>query len=308
MQTEVLAIDPNDPDRAAIERAAAVLRAGGLVAFPTETVYGLGADADNAAAVARIFKVKGRPANHPVIVHAVEPWKWTQAPSAEARALAERFWPGPMTLILKRGPRALDAVTGGQDSVGVRVPAHPAALALLKAFGGGVAAPSANRFGKVSPTRAQHVRDDLGGDVDFILDGGDCEVGVESTIIDLSGERPAILRPGGVTKEQVEQVLGRPVGCPREGGPRASGRLASHYAPEAKVVVAKREELERRAEQLRASGQTVEVVEAPEASSLYARLREADARGVDVILVAEPSEEGLGLAVADRLRKASAAR
>ena len=291
-----------------IQRAAQVLREGGLVAFPTETVYGLGADAENVAAVRRIFAVKGRPADHPLIVHAVEPWKWTRKPSADALKLAKRFWPGPLTLILKKNSRVPGVVTGGQDTVGVRVPSHPAALALLKAFGGAVAAPSANRFGKVSPTTAAHVRQDLGADVDFVLDGGACEVGVESTIVDVSGAEPAILRHGGVTREQVEKALGRPVSCPETGGPRASGRLKSHYAPKARVVVAPAGELKTRAAAHRAAGLKVELIRMPRAKDLYARLRRADARGVDVVLVAAPPEKGLGAAVADRLRKAAAAR
>lgn len=294
------------PGRSTLAAAVQVLRAGGLVAFPTETVYGLGADAENAAAVGRIFSVKRRPADHPLIVHALDPWKWTHKPSPEAVKLADRFWPGPLTMILKRSPRVPDAVTGGQNTVGVRVPAHPLALALLEGFGGGVAAPSANRFGKVSPTTAQHVRDDLGGDVDMILDGGPCDVGVESTILDLSGDAPAILRPGGATREEIEAALGRPVSLPQAGGPRASGRLKSHYAPKARVVVAAPAEIERRGEDLRAEGLKVVVLAKPEARDLYARLREADARGADVILVAAPGEAGLGLALADRLRKASA--
>lgn len=290
------------------ERAARVLRTGGLVAFPTETVYGLGADAENVAAVRRIFAVKGRPADHPLIVHALDPWKWTLKPSAQALKVAEKFWPGPLTLILKRGPLIPDVVTGGQDTVGIRVPAHPLALALLRSFGGAVAAPSANRFGKVSPTTAEHVRQDLGDDVDLILDGGPCEVGVESTILDLSGKVPAILRPGGVTREQLEEVLERPVSCPKTGGPRASGRLKSHYAPRARVVVAPAAELDALAAKERAAGLRVELIREPRARELYARLREADAKGADVVVVAAPPESGLGSAVADRLRKAAAAR
>ncbi len=292
-------------DESLIERAAAELRAGGLVAFPTETVYGLGADAENQAAVRRIFEVKGRPTNHPLIVHSTEPWKWTEKPPADALLLAARFWPGPLTLILKRSARVSDAVTGGQDKVGIRVPAHPAALAMLARFGGGVAAPSANRFGKVSPTSARHVRDDLGSDVDFILDGGECEVGLESTIVDLSGKNPAILRPGGVTREAIEDALGRPVALPEESGVRASGRLASHYAPKAKVIMANPDEIDGRAAELRARGLKVEVLPRPEARGLYAWLRAADAGGSEVVLVGVPEESGLGLAVADRLRKAS---
>ena len=295
-------------DRIARARAVETLRAGGLVAFPTETVYGLGADASNEGAVRRIFGVKGRPTTHPLIVHAADPWPWAMESPAEAARLADRFWPGPLTMILRRSARASDAVTGGQGTVGLRVPSHPLALALLREFGGGVAAPSANRFGKVSPTTAKHVRDDLGGDVDFIVDGGPCAVGVESTIVDLSGGAPAILRPGGVTCEAIEEALGRRVPVREEGEVRAPGQLESHYAPRAEVVIATREEVESRAAELRKRGLKVEVLARPEARELYAALREADGRGADVVVVGRPAEEGIGLAVADRLRKAAGPR
>jgi len=194
-----------------VARAAEILRAGGLVAFPTETVYGLGADASSAAAVARLYAVKGRPSDHPVIVHfarAERAFEWTRDASGVAQALAAKFWPGPLTLVLKRSSRAADFVTGGEDSIGIRVPAHPVAHALLKAFGDGVAAPSANRFGRVSPTTAAHVRADLGADVDLVLEGGSSEVGIESTIVDLSRGAPVLLRPGGISKEALEAALG----------------------------------------------------------------------------------------------------
>ncbi|MGH9027962.1 MAG: L-threonylcarbamoyladenylate synthase, partial [Acidimicrobiia bacterium] len=185
---------------AEIDEAAAVLRGGGLVAFPTETVYGLGADAARPLAVARLYAVKRRPTGHPVIVHLPDADvidDWAVAVPDGARRLAAACWPGPLTLLLRRAPSVLDVVTGGLDTVGVRVPAHPVAQSLLRAFGGGVAAPSANRFGAVSPTTADHVRSDLGDGVDVVLDGGPCPVGVESTIVDCSGERPVVLRPGG---------------------------------------------------------------------------------------------------------------
>jgi L-threonylcarbamoyladenylate synthase len=220
-----------------IAHAARVLADGGLVAFPTETVYGLGADATSAAAVARIYAAKGRPTSHPVIVHlasADELPAWTAELSDAARALAARFWPGPLTLIARRGPKVLDAVTGGAPTVGLRVPSHPMALALLKAFGRGVAAPSANRFGSVSATTATHVVQDLGDAVDYILDGGACAIGVESTIVDVSGPHPALLRPGGVPREAIEAFLGRPLAAPS--ATPAPGTLASHYAPSARVV------------------------------------------------------------------------
>ena len=224
----------------AVEEAAAILRGGGLVAFPTETVYGLGADAANPEAVARIFAAKGRPANHPVIVHlgSVEQltdWA-TDIPPAAYR-LAQHFWPGPLTLILKRHARVSDAVTGGQDTVGLRVPGHPIALALLAAFSGGIAAPSANRFGWLSPTTAAHVRTGLGASVDYVLDGGPCRVGIESTIIDLSGDYPRLLRPGTITAAGIEAVLDKPLAAPAGEAPHSPGMLPSHYAPQTALTL-----------------------------------------------------------------------
>jgi L-threonylcarbamoyladenylate synthase len=292
-------------------RAAELLRAGKLVAFPTETVYGLGADAMNEDAVRRLFEVKGRPVGHPLIVHlagAGAIGRWSDGRSELAGKLAERFWPGPLTLILRKSPAVSLRVTGGQDTVGLRVPAHPLALAMLGEFGGGVAAPSANRFGRVSPTTALHVRNDLGSDVDFVLDGGPCTVGVESTILDLSGNAPEILRPGGVTPEEIEAVIGRPVGRRGASAVRAPGQFESHYAPRARVIVVEPDDLAAQASEWRSKGAQVFVVERPEAQSLYAQLREADAAGAEVILVVAPSETGLGLAVADRLRKAAGPR
>jgi L-threonylcarbamoyladenylate synthase len=224
------------PTQADIARAAALLRAGELVALPTETVYGLGADAANPQAVAKIFAAKGRPADHPLIVHLADAEQltdWAREIPKEAIALARAFWPGPLTLILKKEEDVLDAVTGGQDTVGLRVPDHPVALALLRAFNGGVAAPSANRFGRISPTSAAHVAEELGEAVSMILDGGDCAVGIESTILDLSRGEPIILRPGMIGSEAIAAVIGRPPRLPqsREDAPRVSGALAAHYAP-----------------------------------------------------------------------------
>jgi L-threonylcarbamoyladenylate synthase len=223
-----------------IEKAAGVLRAGGLVALPTETVYGLGANAEDPAAVARIFQVKGRPLSHPLIVHiggAEQLDDWLQDVPQAARLLAEHFWPGPLTLVLRRGSRVPLEATGGLETVAVRVPDHPVALALLSAFGGGVTAPSANRFGSVSPTTADHVRAELGEAVDFVLDGGPCGVGVESTIVDVTGEVPSILRPGGVTREDLEAVLGHPLAVHSTSRVRVPGQHPSHYAPRARVVL-----------------------------------------------------------------------
>ncbi|HEX7022744.1 MAG TPA: L-threonylcarbamoyladenylate synthase, partial [Trueperaceae bacterium] len=223
-----------------IHAAADILRAGGLVAFPTETVYGLGADAANPEALAKVFAVKGRPTDHPLIVHLASPEQldeWAEPVPELALRLVDAFWPGPLTLILRRAPGVLDAVTGGQDTVGLRVPRHPVARELLRAFGGGVAAPSANRFGRISPTTAAHVRADLGERVDAILDGGPSEVGLESTILDLSSREPRILRPGGITAGQLAKVLGQAPAVGGVGAPRVSGSLASHYAPRTPSVV-----------------------------------------------------------------------
>ncbi|HZI11045.1 MAG TPA: L-threonylcarbamoyladenylate synthase, partial [Myxococcus sp.] len=214
-----------------LERAVDLLRHGGVIALPTETVYGLAANAEDELAVRRVFAIKGRPATHPLIVHipGVEHLaSWAREVPEAAHRLASAFWPGPLTLVLPRTPRATDAVTGGQDTVALRVPGHPVALEVLRRLGGGLAAPSANRFGRVSPTMAEHVRQDLGGDVDLVLDGGPCTVGVESTIVDLSSDAPAILRPGGLAAEEVERVLGRPVPVRTESKVRVSGSLASH--------------------------------------------------------------------------------
>ena len=311
---------------ALLARAVDLLRAGRLVAFPTETVYGLGADAANPDAVARIFEAKGRPADHPLIVHlagadALDAWA-VDVP-ALARTLADACWPGPLTLVLRRSATVPDAVTGGLPTVGLRVPAHPVALGLLRAFGGGIAAPSANRFGTVSPTTAEHVREGLGTRVDLVLDGGPSTVGVESTIVDLSGDEPAILRPGGLPREVLEAIAG--VRLPvREGGEvRAPGTLAAHYSPDARLELVRPEAQPARAAALRAQGRTVGVLvfarggpiedativdlgssEEEAARRLYSAIRDLDA-SCDVILAWPPDERGLGLAIADRLRRAA---
>ncbi|MBM4313354.1 MAG: threonylcarbamoyl-AMP synthase, partial [Deltaproteobacteria bacterium] len=218
-----------------IAKAVTLLRAGGVVAFPTETVYGLGADATNDEALRRIFSIKGRPADHPLIVHLAFPTQiqdWARDIPAAAYALAERFWPGPLTLILRRRAWVSALVTGGQETIGLRVPAHPVALELLRAFGGGVAAPSANRFGRISPTSAEHVRQELGDGPDLILEGGACSVGIESTIVALTDSSPLILRPGGISPAALEEAMGQKVELPGTlQTVRAPGMLASHYAP-----------------------------------------------------------------------------
>jgi len=321
-------------DEESIARAADLLRDGGVVAFPTETVYGLGADAMNQAAVARVFRIKGRPLDHPVIVHiarAAALDDWARDIPESARSLAEAFWPGPLTLILKRAPQVPDAVTGGQDTVGLRVPEHPVAQALLEAFGRedgeqpsrGLAAPSANKFGHVSPTTAMHVRADLGDEVDMVLDGGAAEFGIESTILDLSGEQPSILRPGAVSAEEIERVLGAPLQAPDVEAPRASGTRPVHYAPRAKVRLVRRVEmlevlasrkgqrygvlaLEVTVPRLAVALQRVcPAIALRYAHELYANLRALDAQNVSQILVEAPPRSAAWNAINDRLARAA---
>ena len=297
------------------------------MAFPTETVYGLGANALDPHAVARIFAAKGRPTDHPLICHIASahdlaPLVAEVTPLAQA--LADAFWPGPLTLVLPRSAAVPDAVTGGRDTVAVRVPDHPLALELLRAFGGPVAAPSANRFGRPSPTRANDVRDELGDTVDVILDGGPCAIGVESTVLDLTSDPPQVLRPGGVSVEQIEAIIGPVAGA--SGPARAPGMLESHYAPGARVEVLDAGSLPARAAEMAGRGGRVAVL-APDAVSplpdsvlvlgpagtpdayaalLYAAFRRADAEGCEVILAVPPPAHGIGVAVRDRLARAAA--
>ncbi len=298
-----------------IARAVDVLRAGGLVAFPTETVYGLGADAANPHALRRLYEVKQRPVDHPVIVHIANA---TQLENIArdvpdiARRLAYACWPGPLTLVLRRRPGAIaDEATGRHDTVGVRVPAHPIARALLDAFGAAIAAPSANRYGKVSPTTAGHVHSDLGADVDVVLDGGPSAIGVESTIVDVTGAAPVVLRIGGLTEARLTSIVGATLARKTSGEIAAPGTKASHYAPNARVDVVKPDDVAAHATELRASGLRVAVLDAPDdatayARALYALLREADAHAVEVIVAPAPSDDGaLGAAVLDRLRRAA---
>jgi L-threonylcarbamoyladenylate synthase len=305
--------------------AAAVLISGGLVAFPTETVYGLGADACNAAAVARIYSVKGRPADHPLIVHVASLdalGDWAADVPAYAIALARDYWPGPMTLVVQRSSLAADFITGGQDTVGVRVPNHPVALGLLEAFaragGKGVAAPSANRFGKVSPTTAQAVSDELSDYLamsDVILDGGACAVGVESTIIDCTGDVPKILRPGAITEEMIEHSTGLDVLDADGVAIRVSGSLESHYSPIAKVVLGQSpvagQGFIAMADVATAAG--VIRLAAPTthdefARVLYSALRAADEQGLNTVVVAQPGGNGIAIAIRDRLMRAAHTR
>lgn len=315
-----------DPVSIAVE----VLREGGLVALPTETVYGLAADADNELAVRRIFAVKGRPASHPLIVHIpsmAELGAWARRVPNEARALGTAFWPGPLTLVLPKQPRVSHAITGEQETVALRVPAHPLTRKVLAELGGGVAAPSANRFGRVSPTTADHVRNDLGDEVDYVLDGGPCGVGVESTIVDLSRDQPLVLRPGGLAIEEIERVLGRSVPARDETAVRVPGQLPSHYAPRAGVILAEPHDAAARVEETQREGRRVAVLAPSEvklpagvarfavplepegfARELYRLLREIDAAGFEVIVAVPPPERGLGAAIRDRLRRAAAPR
>jgi L-threonylcarbamoyladenylate synthase len=223
-----------------IQAAVDALRAGELVAFPTETVYGLGANASNPQAVRKIFELKGRPANHPVIVHIDDQkhlQRWVRDMPAEACALADKFWPGPLTLVLKRAPAVGDVITGGQDTVAVRIPSHPIARQLLNGFGGGIAAPSANRYGQVSPTRAEHVREEFGNGVKIVLDGGDCRIGLESTIVLCVGDVPRLLRPGSITLSQLRTVVPGIVSGADPSAPRAPGTTPRHYSPKTPVAL-----------------------------------------------------------------------
>lgn len=301
--------DPNG----LIDRAVQVLRAGGLVGMPTETVYGLAADASNEAAVRRIFAVKRRPADHPIIVHladAAQMDDWAATVPTSAAILTEACWPGPLTVLVPKAANVLDVVTGGRDTVGLRVPAHPMALELLRRFGGGLAAPSANRFGQVSPTTAAHVHADLGTDVDLVLDGGPCPIGVESTIVDCTVSPAQILRPGGIADEEISRLLNTDLGAVG-GQRRASGMLASHYAPNARVeIVATRAIADARAAAVAADGLSVDVLDptadlVAAAQQLYVWLREADLRGVQVLIAVLPPPMGLGHAIRDRLMKAA---
>ncbi|MBI4206075.1 MAG: threonylcarbamoyl-AMP synthase [Betaproteobacteria bacterium] len=312
-----------------IAHAVAVLRAGGLVAFPTETVYGLGADAANPDAVKKVFAAKGRPHDHPLIVHIVEAVQlaaWAREVPPAAHKLARKFWPGPLTLILKRAPGVNDLITGGQDTIALRAPSHPVARALLARFGGGVAAPSANRFGRVSATTAEHVRREFGATVDCVLDGGAADVGIESTIVDISGPQPTLLRPGWITAQQLEEALGLQLALPAAESPRAPGTLARHYAPQTPLLVMEADLLLELAASLARQGKRVAVlarsarepllpgltwVGAPSdaagyAHDLYANLRRLDQAGCDVLLAEAPPQAAEWFAIRDRLTRAAA--
>ncbi len=346
LSTRVIPVDPSDPAREVIGEAAALIRDGQLVAFPTETVYGLGANALDAQAVGRIYEAKGRPATDPVIVHVQSPDQVREVAARVtdlALALIDAFWPGPLTLVLPRGPRIPPNVSAGLSTVAVRMPAHPVALALIRASGVPIAAPSANRFAHSSPTTAQHVLDDLAGRLALILDGGPTSVGVESTIVDLSGDLPRLLRPGGVPLESIAQIAPdvEVVACyalPGEGPTIAPGMLLKHYSPRAELRLFDGPDaslcraLADAVVELRSAGRSVGLLVADEdreslsppgvplvslgsladleqiARNLFAGLRELDARGVDVILARAYPPSGIGLAIRDRLLRAAEGR
>lgn len=299
-----------------VARAEQVIRSGGLVAVPTETVYGLAADATNPDAVRRIFEVKGRPSDHPLIVHLRSPDQlgdWAEELNEPARILIEASWPGPLTIVVPRASKVLDVVTGGRNTIGLRVPAHPMTLDLLGRLGVGLAAPSANRFGSVSPTTAEHVLRDLGDRLDpmrdAILDGGPCPVGVESTIVDCTRAPPQILRSGGIETEDVRRLLSGAV-AEASGRARASGMLASHYAPSCTVKLVDSTD---DAVALRAGSPNSDILDLTDdlvayARELYARLRAADEKGLTTLIAVLPPAEGLGHAIRDRLTKAAAPR
>lgn len=311
-----------------IERAAALLAQGELVAFPTETVYGLGADATNPTAVAKIFAVKKRPADHPLIVHIAsidQLSDWAEAVPENAWLLAKHFWPGPLTLILPKAKHVSMDLTGGQDSIGLRVPKHPTAQALLHAFGKGVAAPSANRFGRISPTTAKHVQEELGEAVSLVLDGGACNVGIESTIVDVTTETVKVLRPGIISAEQISALLAQPLDSSTNSTLRVSGHLASHYAPSTETQLVTTTGLLDRIHENLASQKRIFVIARQKQSvqhenliwlnmsenaqvyahDLYANLRQADNAGADLILIEAVPDNKDWLAINDRLQKAA---
>jgi L-threonylcarbamoyladenylate synthase len=316
------------PTPASIAAAVERLRAGELVAFPTETVYGLGGDAANPDAVRRIFAAKRRPADHPLIVHLYDTTqlsRWTRSMPEDASKLAAAFWPGPLTLILPRATHVADILTGGQDSVGLRVPAHPVARELLARFGGGIAAPSANRFGRISPTTAQHVADDLGAAVALILDGGACTVGIESTIVAFTGAAAVLLRPGGIGVAELTRALGYAPHEADSAAPRASGTLPAHYAPRTPASLVAAGTLRAEVAQLVARDEIVAVLArtvarpadfaglwlrspadaAAYAHDLYANLRALDAANADTMLIESVPDDDGWLAVRDRLHRAT---
>ena len=311
-----------------IEAAVQALRDGELVAFPTETVYGLGANAQNPAAVCKIFAAKGRPPNHPVIVHLDSPrflHRWVREVPEEAMRLAETFWPGPLTMVMPRAANVHDVITGGQDTIAIRVPAHPMAQQLLTAFGGGIAAPSANRYGRLSPTRAEHVREELGDAVRVVLDGGECQLGLESTIVSFEHGAVRLLRPGGVTATQIRAVVGELLSGIAAAPPRVPGSPPTHYAPTTPMTIVPAGEIDAQADLASVGGRRVAVLaqrlplrahkyvtwinagRRPESygRDLYANLRTLDKAGCAHILVQAVPDGERWDAVRDRLVRAA---
>ncbi len=293
-----------------LDRAIEILRNGGLVGMPTETVYGLAADASQKNAVAKIFAAKGRPSNHPLIVHVAAigiARKWSSLWPQTAELLGTTYWPGPLSVVVNKAPEVLEEVTGGHQTVALRVPGHLMAIELLSRFHGGLAAPSANKFGKVSPTTAQHVWDDLGTNVDYILDGGPCSIGLESTIVDCSTDTPIVLRPGGISAEDIQAVV--ELGFDDVGISRAPGMLPAHYAPNCEVILLDDlSEANRLSESFDPS--SLRMIDASIdplrfASSMYAQLRQCDVDQIRKVLVILPKPMGIGLAIRDRLTKAA---
>ncbi len=314
-------------DAELLSQAVQALKHGDVIGLPTETVYGLAADAMNISAVRKIFALKGRPIDHPLIVHIADSAqlsKWAINIPEEAFVLAQHFWPGPLTLILQKNPSVPDEVTGGQDTIGLRCPAHPLALTLLQQFNGGVAAPSANRFGHISPTTARHVRNEFGDAVAIVLDGGECEVGIESTIIDLSSEQPRLLRPGMISQTDIESVIGLIASLSSDANsesPRVSGSLAAHYAPRTPMHMLARDELILEYGNKIKQGLHCEVLclnTLPDgikglslsneyqayAHDLYAAMRELDSRHADLLLIEKTPQTSDWVAVNDRLSRA----
>ncbi len=301
----------SSPIGTSIDRALEILRNGGVIGFPTETVYGLAADASNSVAINRIFDIKGRPRNHPLIVHLdslAEARLWSADWSASAEILGALFWPGPLTVIVTKALTVHLEVTGGLETLALRVPNHAVALEVLRGLEGGIAAPSANKFGKVSPTTAEHVLADLGSEVDYILDGGPCSIGLESTIVDCSAHTIQILRPGGISRELISQVL--PVSEHMTGPSRAPGMLESHYAPTCRLTVVADMNEAQSLLGTHAATQQVRIIDGSSdptlfATQMYSQLRQCDDDGIEQAIVVLPSPNGIGHAIRDRLLKAA---
>ena len=303
----------NGADSHSIDKAVRALKNDLLVAIPTETVYGLAARASSPNAVKKVFTIKGRPTNHPLILHIAKIQDltlWSSDLPSVAHALAEKYWPGPLTLIVRRNNKVCDEITGGRDTVAIRCPSHPMTTELLTRLDDAIVAPSANRFGKVSPTSARHVAEDFGDEVKIVLDGGECSIGVESTIVDCTTNPPQILRPGAITAEQIESDCGITVAS-ASGESRASGMLEKHYAPNCIVELASsRKNAEIRLANLKSVGRIAEIIDfgadlETYAHELYSRLRDADKRLVDVVIAVKPAMTGIGIAINERLNKAS---